>query len=90
MASQQAKDNNNNQGTSADISLMKTQTKINTLPASLPALDEFIEKQHIRKTIMEEMMDNQPTFDHYLEKIKTNNHDMMFPPVVMNKQMLGT
>ena len=50
------------------------------MPTSLPALDEFIEKEHLRKSIMEEMMDNQPSFDHFLDKIKTSN-DQMFPPV---------
>jgi len=32
--------------------------------------------------MMEEMMDNQPSFDHYLDKIKNSNDLMMFPQVV--------
>jgi hypothetical protein len=51
-------------------------------------LDEFIEKQQIRKNIMDEMMENQPSFDHYLDKIK-NNNEMMFPSVV-SRQVVGS
>ncbi len=78
MASHQKKDSNQ-EGVSDNNSKLMSSKNL-TLPTSLPALDEFIEKEHIRKT-MEEMMDNQPTFDHYLEKIKSTNTEMMFPPV---------
>jgi hypothetical protein len=37
---------------------------------------------------MDEMMENQPSFDHYLDKIK-NSNEMMFPSVA-SRQVIGS